>query len=69
MFYAKNISTTERILRVAIGLCSLGFAWVILGSSGIGVAAGIVGAMLSLTGLAGFCPMCAMVGRKLDKGG
>lgn len=64
MFYVKNISSGERILRVAVGLCGLGFAWVMLGSSVIGVAAGIMGAMLSVTGLAGFCPMCAMAGRK-----
>ncbi|MBR7629996.1 hypothetical protein KAT72_13460 [Aeromonas popoffii] len=24
-------------------------------------------AILSMTGLKGFCPMCAMVGRKLDR--
>ena len=28
----------------------------------------VMGAILSMTGLFGFCPMCAMVGRKLDKG-
>ncbi|WP_410171372.1 YgaP-like transmembrane domain [Aeromonas jandaei] len=29
--------------------------------------AGVMSAILSMTGLMGFCPMCAMVGRKLDK--
>lgn len=27
----------------------------------------IMGAILAMTGLMGFCPMCAMVGRKLNK--
>jgi Protein of unknown function (DUF2892) len=38
------------------------------GSSGLAVGLGVMGAMLAMTGLVGFCPMCAMVGRKLDKG-
>jgi len=32
------------------------------------VGLGVTGAVVALTGLVGFCPMCAMVGRRLDKG-
>ena len=32
------------------------------------VAVGAMGMMLAMTGLLGFCPMCALAGRKLDKG-
>jgi hypothetical protein len=38
-----------------------------LGKSDLAVAAGVMSAILSMTGLMGFCPMCAMVGRKLAK--
>ena len=68
MLYAKNLPGWERALRIVIGLAALVFAvagWRTAGF-GLGVAVALVGAMLALTGLLGFCPMCAMVGRKLD---
>ncbi len=67
MFYVKNVPTWERVLRVVMGLMGLGFAAMNWGASGAAVGIGIMGAMLAMTGLFGFCPMCAMVGRKLDK--
>lgn len=51
-----------------MGVMTLVFAAMNWGSSNLAVGAGIMGAMLAMTGLVGFCPMCAMVGRKLDKG-
>lgn len=68
MFYVKNVPTWERIVRVIAGMACLVLAYLNWGDSSIGVGAGIIGAMLSMSGLLGFCPMCAMVGRKLDKG-
>jgi len=68
MFYVKNVPTWERILRIVMGVVALVFAVMNWGTSGLAVGAGIMGAMLAMTGLVGFCPMCAMVGRKLDKG-
>ena len=68
MFYVKNVPTWERILRVIVGMGFLAFAYMNWGVSSIGVGTGIIGAVLSMTGLMGFCPMCAMVGRKLDRG-
>lgn len=68
MFYVKNVPTWERILRIVMGVVALVFAAMNWGTSGLAVGAGIVGAMLAMTGMVGFCPMCAMVGRKLDKG-
>lgn len=63
MFYVKNVPVWERVLRVAAGA---GVALLALsrleGAAGIGLAAGAVG--IALTGLVGFCPMCAMVGRR-----
>ncbi len=57
----------ERVLRVILSSIALVFAYQSWGVTGLGVGLGITGAMLALTGLFGFCPLCAMVGRKLDK--
>lgn len=67
MLYVKNVPTWERVLRVVLGLMALGFTAMSWGSP-MAMGAGMVGAMLSLTGLVGFCPMCALLGRKLHKG-
>ncbi len=67
MFYVKDVPTWERVLRIVIGLMALALAATYWGGSPLAVGAGVIGAMLSMTGLFGFCPMCAMVGRQLDK--
>jgi len=67
MFYSKNVPNWERALRILIGLLGAGFAFMSLGDSHAGVGLGIMGASLAVSGLFGFCPMCAMVGRKLDR--
>lgn len=66
MFYVKNVPNWERLVRVAAGLIAIGIGLKFLnGIAGVALAAGAAGIVLS--GLFGFCPMCAMVGRKLDK--
>lgn len=67
MFYAKNVPAWERVLRSVLGVLALAYAAMNWGSSGLAVAVGIVGAMLAMTGMIGFCPMCALAGRKLKK--
>ncbi len=67
MFYVKNVPGWERIIRIAMGLMALAYATMNWGTSGLAVGMGIMGAALAMTGLIGFCPMCAMVGRKLRK--
>lgn len=68
MFYAKNLPTWERILRVIMGIMSLAYAGINWGGSSLAIGMGVMGAVLAMTGMIGFCPMCAMVGRKLNKG-
>ncbi|WP_337459817.1 YgaP family membrane protein [Variovorax sp. CF313] len=70
MVYVKNVPGWERALRIVMGLAGLLFAAMSWGTAGFGLAAiaGLTGATLALTGLFGFCPMCAMVGRKPGKG-
>lgn len=67
MFYVKNVPNWERALRLIMGLLGLAYAAMNWGVSGFAVGMGIMGAVLAMTGVLGFCPMCAMVGRKLDK--
>lgn len=66
MFYVKNLPGWERTLRVVMGVMALAYAGMNWGTSALAVGLGLMGAVLALTGLFGFCPMCAMVGRKLD---
>ncbi|MFY7778010.1 MAG: DUF2892 domain-containing protein [Elstera sp.] len=66
MFWLKNIPVWERVLRFLIGggLIAAGFlqtspAW----SGGL-----IIGGITAiLTGIIGFCPACALAGRRLDR--
>lgn len=64
MFYAKNVPNAERVLRVLAGAVGAGLAVVFIGgTAGWLLAAGAAGLVAS--GLFGFCPACALVGRKL----
>jgi hypothetical protein len=65
-FYVKNVPAWERALRVLVSVAALVYALVALtGPWRPAVAVGAAG--FALTGLLGFCPACAMVGRKLDR--
>lgn len=67
MFYVKNVPTWERVLRVTVSIYAFYFAYQNWGQSNLAVAVGVVGAIMAMSGLMGYCPMCAMVGRKLKK--
>jgi hypothetical protein len=64
---AKNLPGWERTARVIAGITMMACGFLLHGLAGtpLGyvVAAGGAGALL--TGFVGFCPACAMVGRKL----
>lgn len=66
MFYVKNVPGWERVVRIIVGLAVVAWSLIALGGVWGAViaasAAGIVG-----SGIFGFCPACAMVGRRLDK--
>lgn len=64
MFYVKNVPTGERVLRVLAGAMAAGLGLTMLGgAAGWLVAASAIGLVAS--GLFGYCPACALVGRKL----
>jgi hypothetical protein len=66
MFYQKNLPLWERVLRVCLALLTAAFgaslapgplvAWLAYGSA----------LTLALTGFLGFCPMCALAGRRAE---
>ena len=65
MFYRKNVGSKEGIARIALGAAIAGVSLFHFGAAqtGWGLAAG--GACLALTGVFGFCPACALLGRRL----
>ena len=65
MFYRKNLPGWERAVRVLGGMAVI--ARGLLGYSDMPTGYLIAGAgvVLLMTGFFGFCPMCAMVGRRL----
>jgi hypothetical protein len=65
MFYTKNLPAWERALRVIAGLAMIACGLLGLPGTMIGYVVAGAGVIAILTGFVGFCPMCAMVGRKL----
>ena len=66
MIYVKNLPLWERSLRIGLGMAAAAYAVLNLdGVLGWTIAAGGVGA--ALTGLFGFCPACALAGRRLKQ--
>jgi hypothetical protein len=65
MFYSKNVPLWERVLRIVTGVAILAGSLAYFGSTPAGWIVGITGAAVMMTGLVGFCPACAMVGRRL----
>ncbi|HMC14256.1 MAG TPA: DUF2892 domain-containing protein [Albitalea sp.] len=64
MLYRKNVGNKERFARLLGGglmvLCGL----VGLHASALGILFAVAGVGTLLTGAIGYCPACAMIGRK-----
>jgi hypothetical protein len=67
MIFAKNVPVSERILRIVLGVGLLYPGLSILRGQLTGYLLAATGLIIIVTGFWGFCPMCAMVGRKLDR--
>ena len=64
MFYVKNLPVWERWGRGLFGLMLGAAGAAIFGNSAIGWVLLAIGAVALSTGFVGFCPFCALVGRK-----
>jgi hypothetical protein len=67
MLYRKNVGAAERVLRSGGGLLGAATSFVMLGFTPLGWALALSGACLAVTGFIGFCPACALVGRRLPQ--
>jgi hypothetical protein len=64
-FYAKNVPVGERVVRAAVSIAAVAVSLFLAAPWSWLVAATAVS--LLVTGLVGFCPACAMFGRRLIK--
>jgi hypothetical protein len=67
MVYVKNVPNGERVLRVVLGAAAAGAALALVGGTAGWLLAASAGGLVA-SGLFGFCPACALVGRRLRNG-
>ena len=67
--FRTNLPGWERLARAAAGAAMIACGLLAIGFDVPGIAVAAVGAVTAATGLAGFCPACAMAGRRLAKKG
>jgi hypothetical protein len=65
MFYVKNVPGWERTIRIIAGLAMIASGLLALKGFPLGYLITASGVVAILTGFLGFCPMCAMAGRKI----
>lgn len=66
MICRKNVGGLEQAIRIAAGAAMVACGLFGLGYNPAGYAVAGMGVVTVLTGIFGFCPACAMAGRKLD---
>jgi RNA polymerase sigma factor (sigma-70 family) len=64
MFYRKNMGSKESWARVIGGALIVACSLTQIGLTLLGLVLAISGVLTALTGLIGFCPACAMAGRR-----
>ncbi|PTS84549.1 DUF2892 domain-containing protein [Caulobacter sp. HMWF009] len=64
MKFMQNVPTWERVLRLVLGLSLVAGSLTGLKPGLLAYGLELTGAILALTSFIGFCPMCAMAGRK-----
>ncbi|RDL50321.1 hypothetical protein BLJAPNOD_01442 [Ensifer sp. M14] len=67
-FYRKNIGTAQGIGRLALGILAATTSIQLL-DTGLAIAGAALGVGFALTGIVGYCPMCAMAGIGKKRGG
>jgi Protein of unknown function (DUF2892) len=64
VLYRKNVGNVERVARILAGILMLACAFTAFAQSPLKWVFAASGVMTLLTGFVGFCPACAMVGRR-----
>lgn len=65
MFYHRNLPGWERAMRAIGGAVMIAYGLIGMPQTAVGYIIAVSGAVAIATGFFGFCPMCAMVGRRL----
>jgi len=68
MFYRRNVGSKEGWGRVVVGVLMVVGSLTLIGTTNLGLVLAASGVVTALTGLLGFCPACAMVGRRSLEG-
>jgi hypothetical protein len=69
MLYRKNVGSKEGLARIALGAGIAAYALLQVGTGPLGLAVAAGGAFMALTGVFGYCPACALIGRKRKEPG
>ncbi|WOB07200.1 DUF2892 domain-containing protein [Piscinibacter gummiphilus] len=64
MFYRKNVGSKECVARVLGGLLIVACSLTQIGTTPLGLVLAASGVVTALTGLLGYCPACALSGRR-----
>jgi len=64
MSYRRNVGVAERWVRVLGGALVAACSLSQVGLTPLGIALAAGGVLAAITGLAGYCPACAMAGRR-----
>lgn len=64
MIFAKNLPRWERLLRIGLGAAAAAYAAFHIGGA-LGWVIAVFGLGAALSGIVGFCPACALAGRRL----
>jgi len=65
MLYTKNVPMGERLLRVLSGAALIAYGVIGRKGGALGYLVAGSGGVAVLTGFVGFCPMCALAGRRI----
>ena len=57
-----NEGSTDRIVRVILGIVLIIVGWLVLGNSALGVILDIIGVILLITAITGFCLIYRLLG-------
>lgn len=68
MLYVNNLPVWECVLRGLMAIAAIELSYHFLGVTPSGLGADAMAAMIAMTGVVGFCPACALAGRKLKSG-
>jgi len=63
-----NESTADRVIRFIMGIIFLIFGFIVLGNNILGVILDIIGIILVITAITGYCGLYAILGISTKKG-